>query len=71
MLFATAIATVSNFQEVFLWQKHKPHNRPGSNFIELLKQTILLVSCLLAEMSRIPVTKCTCDMVVWLVTFFW
>ena len=46
------------------------HLRPGANFIELLKQKILLNSCLLSELSRTPVTNCTCDMVVWLVTLF-
>ena len=44
--------------------------RSGPNFIELLKQNILLESILLlAGMGRIPVTSCTCDTAVWLVTF--
>ena len=40
----------------------------GPNFIELLKQKILLN--IFPEMSRTPVTNCICDMVVWLVTLF-
>ena len=41
------------------------------NFIELLAQKILLNNCLLlAEMGRIPVTNCTCHVVVSLMTLF-
>ena len=38
-----------------------------AHFIELFKQTLLLI-VYLAEMSRSPVTNCTCDLVTWLVT---
>ena len=45
----------------------------GPNLIELLKQQILLINFLLsrAEMSRIPVSNCTCGIVVWPVNIFW
>ena len=36
----------------------------GPDFIESLKQKILLNNICYAEMGRIPVTNCTCDIVV-------
>ncbi len=56
---------------------HVPKSRIVTNcylgpIIELLEQKKLLNNfLLLAEMSRIPVVDCTCDMIVWLVTLFW
>ena len=59
---------------LFLFQGGAGLNfRPGPNFIELLilsRKYCLTMFCL-AEMSRKPVTNCTCDMVFWLVTLFW
>ncbi len=52
-------------------QDSKAYWYQGPIFIQPLKQKIVLRNFFYAQVSRIPVTDCTCDMLFWLVTLFW